>query len=40
MRYDDARVICAPFFGYWHMKTGLADAIADCLRDWGVNLGY
>jgi hypothetical protein len=39
-RSDDARVICTPFFGYWHMKAKLADDIAAILGEWGVDLGY
>ncbi len=40
MRYEGDRVIFAPFFGYWHMKASLADSIGECLREWGVKLGY
>lgn len=39
-RYDEARVICAPFFGYWHMNASLAGEIVAILREWRVDLGY
>lgn len=38
-RFDGARVIFTPFFGYWHMKASLADDVAAILREWGVKLG-
>ena len=37
--YDAEKVICTPFFGYWHMKSSLADVIATILDSWKVEVG-